>query len=216
MTVLITMAGMGSRFSREGFTVPKYKVRARGRTLFEWSMLSLSSFFGQRFILATLAGEDHEWLLSMTASMGISDAVVVPRPALSSGQAETALDALGAATADEALWIYNIDTYVADGMHAGDMGDADGCIHVFPSQHPGMSYVHYGPTGEVDQVVEKRVISEWATVGMYGFASPAHFDQAYSRTFSRGDEALVGGGTLCGPDVRNHAPGRRAPRGPSS
>lgn len=184
MTVIITMAGMGSRFTREGFTVPKYKVRARGRTLFEWSMLSLREFFSQRFILATLTEDDEEWLLSMAASLGIADAIVVPRATLSLGQAETALDALNAAKPNEEIWIYNIDTYVADGMYAGDMVNVDGCIYVFPSQHPSMSYVHYGPTGAVDKVAEKTVISEWASVGMYGFASPEYFAAKYSETFN--------------------------------
>ena len=50
MPVIITMAGMGSRFTREGYTVPKYKIFARGRTLFDWSMLSLADFFNEHFI----------------------------------------------------------------------------------------------------------------------------------------------------------------------
>ena len=44
MTIVITMAGLGSRFKKAGYTVPKYMIEAHGKTLFEWSMESLSGF----------------------------------------------------------------------------------------------------------------------------------------------------------------------------
>ena len=39
--VVITMGGLGSRFRKAGYTVPKYMIEAKGKTLFEWSMISL-------------------------------------------------------------------------------------------------------------------------------------------------------------------------------
>ena len=44
MTVIITMAGLGSRFYKAGYDCPKYMIEARGKTLFEWSMDSLSGY----------------------------------------------------------------------------------------------------------------------------------------------------------------------------
>lgn len=44
MTVVITMAGLGSRFRKAGYKVPKYQIEAHGRTLFDWSMESLKGF----------------------------------------------------------------------------------------------------------------------------------------------------------------------------
>lgn len=41
MTVIITMAGLGSRFRKIGYAVPKYMINAKGRTLFDWAMDSL-------------------------------------------------------------------------------------------------------------------------------------------------------------------------------
>jgi len=193
MTVLITMAGLGSRFAREGYTVPKYKVRARGRTLFEWSLLSLSKFFNQKFVLVILKGEDESWLSSTAIELGISDVCILTRETLSSGQAETAFDALDGVDSNEVLWIYNIDTYVKQGISPADIGDADGCLHVFKSNHPGMSYVHYDEKGLVDRVVEKSVISDWATAGIYGFRSVDAFSNAYTKTFESGTQELING-----------------------
>ena len=193
MTVLITMAGMGSRFSRAGYTIPKYKVLARGRSLFEWSMNSLQRFYGQKFIFATLADEDNEWLLAMAKGMGIKDSLVHTRENLSRGQAETAFDALSVVTQQEEIWIYNIDTYVAYGMSPLDMASYDGCVPVFPSKNPSMSFVHYDAFGRVDEVAEKRVISHWATVGMYGFRSAELYKDLYRASYERAGVAEVMG-----------------------
>ena len=38
MIVMITMAGIGSRFRKAGYQVPKYPIVVHGKSLFEWSM----------------------------------------------------------------------------------------------------------------------------------------------------------------------------------
>lgn len=48
MTIIITMAGMGMRFRNAGYTVSKYMIEAKGKTLFEWSMDSLLGFKEKR------------------------------------------------------------------------------------------------------------------------------------------------------------------------
>lgn len=35
MNVVITMGGLGSRFQKVGYTVPKYQIIVKGKTLFE-------------------------------------------------------------------------------------------------------------------------------------------------------------------------------------
>ena len=42
--IVITMGGLGSRFKKAGYTVPKYMIEAKGRTLFEWSLISLEGY----------------------------------------------------------------------------------------------------------------------------------------------------------------------------
>ena len=46
MQMIITMAGLGTRFRKAGYDCPKYMIEARGKTLFEWSMDSLLDFNG--------------------------------------------------------------------------------------------------------------------------------------------------------------------------
>lgn len=42
--VVITMGGLGARFRKMGCQVPKYMIEAKGKTLFEWSMISLEGY----------------------------------------------------------------------------------------------------------------------------------------------------------------------------
>lgn len=193
MTVIVTMAGAGSRFRTQGYEVPKYMIRARGKTLFEWSMESLRSFFGQHFIFASLAEHDAGWIERQAAAMGIGRVSVAPRAALSLGQAQTAYDVIGKADAAEDVWIYNIDTYIEHGLLPSDMSGHQGCVHVFESRNPGMSFVRYDDSGRVVELAEKKVISHWATVGVYGFESAELYKELYEEAYHAGGVQEVGG-----------------------
>lgn len=193
MTVIVTMAGAGSRFRSQGYEVPKHMIRARGKTLFEWSMESLRSFFDQPFVFACLAEHDHQWIQERASGLGIRQVRVAPRAALSLGQAQTAYDVLLQAAANEEVWIYNIDTYIERGLAPSDMANHHGCVHVFESRNPGMSFVRYDEQGRVVELAEKKVISQWATVGVYGFTSAALYRQLYEEAYHAGGVEEVGG-----------------------
>lgn len=184
MTVIVSMAGKGSRFSAAGYLVPKYRIMARGHSLFYWSMLSLVEFFDQHFIFACLGDEDVEWIRAAALVMGIKNISFHIRKEISQGQAETAFDASAVAVKDAPLWIYNIDTYVANKtMKPQDLSGCEGCIYVFSSNSPNMSFVSYDNDGYVACVAEKKVISEWATVGLYGFISAQEYERIYGLAY---------------------------------
>ncbi len=194
MTVLITMAGLGSRFRQSGYLPPKFRIMARGRTLMDWSLLSLRAFFAERFVFACLDEEDGDWIRSAAAALGIAGPVIAKRSGVSRGQAETAFDALSYVDPSQPLWIYNIDTCVTpDAMHPRDLGTAAGCIPVFDCSEPNMSFVRYGSSEAVIEIAEKRPISSWATVGLYGFRSAASFAEHYESAYERGRVKIAHG-----------------------
>jgi hypothetical protein len=188
------MAGLGSRFKEKGYLPPKFRIMARGRTLMDWSLLSLQAFFAERFVFACLDQEDGDWICSAAAALGITDTVIAKRPGVSRGQAETAFDALGHVNPSEPLWIYNIDTCVQpNAMRPQDLGTAAGCVPVFPCSEPNMSFVRYGSGEDVVEIAEKRPISRWATVGLYGFRSAACFAEYYEDAYDHGRIRLTRG-----------------------
>jgi hypothetical protein len=186
MTVLMAMAGFGSRFKERGYLPPKFRIMARGRTLLDWSLSSLRAFFGERFVFACLDEEDGDWIHSAAAAAGIADVVVAKRAGVSRGQAETAFDALVHVDPAHPLWIYNIDTCVTpNAMRPQDLGTAAGCVPVFHCSEPNMSFVRYGSGNDVIAIAEKQPISSWATVGLYGFRSATCFAQHYQEAYDR-------------------------------
>lgn len=193
MTVIVTMAGAGSRFRLLGYETPKYMIRARGKTLFEWSMTSLQKFFDQKFIFACLDEHDADWIKQSAITLGINYFEVAPRPSISLGQAQTAYDVIGRADSNEHLWIFNIDTYIEEGLSPSDILGYQGCVHVFESTNPGMSFVRYNKNQEVVELAEKKVISNWATVGVYGFEGANLYSQLYQQAYLAGSVQEIGG-----------------------
>ena len=127
-------------------------------------------------------------------TLGIAEAVVAKRSGVSRGQAETAFDALIHVDPSQPLWIYNIDTCVTpNAMRPQDLGVAAGCVPVFCSSEPNMSFVRYGSDGDVLEIAEKRPISSWATVGLYGFRSAACFAEHYEEAYDRERIPIVQG-----------------------
>ena len=47
MNIVVTMSGEGRRFKDIGFDIPKHEIEVKGKTLFEWAILSLTNFFDQ-------------------------------------------------------------------------------------------------------------------------------------------------------------------------
>jgi hypothetical protein len=181
------MAGLGSRFKVKGYLPSKFRILVRGRPLMEWSILSLRAFFEQQFIFACLDEENGDWIRSTAAALGIAQVDVAKRSSVSRGQAETAFDALAHVDLSQPLWIYNIDTFVTPyAMRPQDLGAAAGCVPAFHCIEPNMSFVRYGAGNDVIEIAEKRLISSWATVGLYGFRSAACFGEYYQEAYGRG------------------------------
>ena len=80
MDVIITMAGLGSRFRQAGYNCPKYMIEAKGKTLFDWSMDSLIGYNKNvdRYVFVVRA-EDHaeEFIKKHCAAYGIYDVKIV-------------------------------------------------------------------------------------------------------------------------------------------
>jgi hypothetical protein len=83
----------------------------------------------------------------------------------------------------------NSDQYVdiqIDGYLAAlEDGAAEGLVMTFPSNSPKWSFVKRDAEGRVVEVVEKQVVSNEATVGIYNFRAGASFVRAAERMIAR-------------------------------
>lgn len=180
--VVITMAGLGSRFRAAGYQVAKYRITVHDRTLFAWSLESLRLFLdaGSTVVFVALAADEAAaFIHEECASLGVSAHDLVELPGLTDGQATSALLGMKGAPDDQPVLIYNIDTYVAPPAFQPADLRGDGWIPCFPGQGEAWSFVRVDDNGRALEVREKQRISPHATLGLYGFGSAGLYRAAY-------------------------------------
>lgn len=186
--VIVTMGGLGKRFRDMGYTVPKYQIEAHGKTLFTWSMLSLSSFIeqGARFIFIVREEDGARAFIESEAERaGIRDHRVIEIGYLTDGQATTAALAKDAIDDPSApMLVYNIDTFVHPSALPASAPRGDGWVPCFPGRGDGWSFAAADDTGRISELREKVRISPHATIGLYWFSSFALYVEAYERYYS--------------------------------
>ncbi|WP_336329159.1 hypothetical protein [Haloarcula sp. CGMCC 1.2071] len=181
MKIIITMAGRGSRFKNEGIETLKHRLYVRDRTIFNYSLSSLSAFFDEEFVFATrAANDDGPFIREQCADLGIDEFDIVELESVTDGQATTALAADQYVDDEDAIAIYNIDTYIEEGtLRPADI-EGDAWIPVFSVPGDKWSFVERDQDGTVTAVAEKERISDLATVGFYHFATWRSFKDAYA------------------------------------
>jgi NDP-sugar pyrophosphorylase family protein len=187
-SIVITMAGFGSRFRAAGYTAPKYQIEAHGRTLFDWSMLSLEQFrrAGARFhFVLRKADEASGWVRSRCQALGIAEPGIHELKAPTDGQATTALIA-GKHIGEEGhgFLIYNIDTFVNPRALGPGRIKGDGWIPVTDAPGGSWSFARADHDLRALELREKCRISPHATVGLYYFSSFALYRSLYDSFYA--------------------------------
>lgn len=195
MTIVITMAGLGSRFKQAGYPMPKYMIEAHKKTLFEWSMESLAGFNDashEYFFIVRKEDQSSDFIYETCKKMGIEKVRVIEIDYLTDGQATTAMLARKFWNQESALLIYNIDTYV----EAGEMNEnqiiGDGFIPCFHAAGEHWSFVKLNEEKKAVLVREKERISDNCTLGAYYFKSCKLYEQLYNEYYSQNEHLEKG------------------------
>lgn len=159
LNIIITMAGEGSRFKKAGYTQPKFMIPAKGRTLFEWSVISLSDFIGQdtawHFVIRE-SDETRDFIEEQCEKQGIGYFTVTAVDRLTSGQAETAYLVTETLPSEDEVLIYNIDTYINPDYVKRSAIKGDGCLYTFKAPGEHWSFARTDQKGRVVEVTEKK------------------------------------------------------------
>lgn len=183
------MAGLGSRFREAGYDMPKYEIQAHGKSLFAWSMESLEGFYspGDRYFFIVRAEDNAgEFIMSEWRKMGrdTGSIKIIELSGPTDGQATTAMKAASFWDRNDALLIYNIDTYVKSGCMRSEDIEGDGFIPCFKAPGDHWSFVAVDETGNATEVREKQRISDNCTLGAYYFRSCALYEELYESYYS--------------------------------
>jgi len=197
MQIVITMAGLGSRFRKAGYTVPKYEIVSHKKSLFAWSMESLKGFNDKNNDYYFIVRKEDEAADFIKGELekddySVSNAHVIEIDYMTDGQATTAMLAAELWKRDEELMIYNVDTYVEAGCMKSSDICGDGFIPCFNAEGDHWSFVALDNNGKATQVREKVRISDNCTLGAYYFKSCALYEQLYNEYYKDGGNLEAG------------------------
>lgn len=186
MNIIITMAGLGMRFRKAGYTVPKYMIEVYGKTLFEWSMDSLlgyNEYVSKYIFVVRKEDQAAEFIKEKFRPYGIESVEILELECLTDGQATTCLLALQYCSMKEEVLVYNIDTYIEPYELKYSDISADGYIPCFHAKGEHWSFVRLNNMGKVTEVREKERISDNCTVGAYYFSSAELYEKIYKEYY---------------------------------
>lgn len=179
MTIVVPMAGRGSRFSYRGDNKPKPLIAVAGRPMIAWAVQSLAGFRSMRTVFVVL--REHEIRFGVSAmlrSLSGVDATIVHLDSVTEGQLCTVLAAREFIEPDEGLLIASSDTYVVSELAsdiAGSAPDCRGLISVASMPGDRWSFARVSECGDVVEVAEKLRISDYASTGLYYFSRGGEF-----------------------------------------
>lgn len=178
LTIVVPMAGAGSRFAREGFADPKPLIPVNGVPMIKVVIDNLTPAQPHRFVFVVQAKHVEAYRLKELLEGWAPGCYVVEIDGVTDGAARTVLAADALIDNQEPLMIANsdqfIDASIDDYLDAMTPG-VSGLIMTMVSDDPKWSFARVDSRGWVVEVVEKVVVSDLATVGIYNFAHGSDF-----------------------------------------
>ena len=187
LNIVVPMAGRGSRFSNAGFKAPKPFIDVCGFPMIEIVIRNLTPAIPHRFIFVVQEEHWHSYSAKEIFDRAcVSEYEVVKINGVTEGAAQTVLCAQHLLDNDEPLMIANSDQFIASRIDTYIKGgeEADGFLMTMRDTDPKWSYAEVRD-GMVKRVVEKEVISDIATVGIYNFSRGNLFVNAAKEMIER-------------------------------
>lgn len=181
LTIVVPMAGRGSRFAEAGYTLPKPLIPVAGVPMIRLVVETIRPSRPHRFVFvcqrAHLLAHDLRRRLGEWAP----GCVVVPLDGVTEGAACSVLaasDHIGTGP----LMIANSDQHISEPIDAYldtlARRRLDGLMMTMRAADPKWSYASIDADGLVTRIAEKQPISPHATVGIYNFADGGSFRAA--------------------------------------
>ena len=200
MNIIFSMAGLYSRFKIAGYKEPKYLLKnSKGKTILEMVVDNILSSFDFANILFVANSRDIVFKSEINKCIHDYKNTSVIFVDDTDGQAHTVkigIDFLKSELKDfnKKLIVHNIDTILL-GRDFNEINEFldnyDGVIDVIISEYAGYSYVSLNNQGLINEIAEKKVISNFATTGMYCFSNYNQYLECYSKIHSADKELFV-------------------------
>ena len=172
------MAGAGSRFAKQGFIDPKPLIPIQGVPMIRLVIENLRPNIEHRFIFICQRVHLETYGLTKKLAAWAPNCKVIAIDGITEGAACTVLLAKEWINNPDPLMIANSDQYIGCDInqYLDELTERqlDGLIMTMTAHDPKWSFVGLSDD-YVTRVVEKEVISDEATVGIYNFAKGSDF-----------------------------------------
>ena len=173
LNIVIPMAGAGTRFLIAGYKLPKPLITVHGKPMIQVVIENLRPECEHRFIFICQSKHIEEYNLKNKLHSWAPNSEILVINEITEGAACTVLKARHLINSDDELMIANADQYVDANINSylryGSAESLDGLIMTMYANDPKWSYAIMGQDNLVQKVVEKEVVSNEATVGIYNF-----------------------------------------------
>lgn len=173
LNIVVPMAGAGSRFAKAGYQDPKPLIPVNGVPMIRLVINNLRPRGDHRFIFICQQAHIDAYGLTEKLSAWAPGCEVLGIDGLTEGAACTVLKAKDLINNGDPLMIANSDQWIDCDIHdyLADMEikNLDGIIMTMKANDPKWSFVGLDDENLVTMVVEKQVISDEATVGIYNY-----------------------------------------------
>lgn len=174
MNVLIPMAGLGSRFAEGGYALPKPLIKVFGKPMIQLVVESLKLDANYIFIVQ----KEHrvKYHLDDVLDGIVPGCTIIEVDGVTDGAARTALAAKDLINNDSPLVISNSDQVVvwSSSVFKSVLASSS-VVALFHADESKWSYAKINNDGLISEIAEKKVISNNASVGIYGWKSGSDF-----------------------------------------
>ncbi len=177
LTILIPMAGAGSRFQQAGYTFPKPLIDVKGKPMIQVVVDNLN--IKANYVYVVQKEHREKYNLDTLLNLITPGCKIVEVDGITEGAACTALLAKEYIDNNNPLFFANSDQFVEwdsnEFLYKMNETNADGGIVSFRATHPKWSFAKIDEKGLVTEVAEKNPISDIATVGYYYWKKGSDF-----------------------------------------
>ena len=167
------MAGRSLRFKNVGIEIPKWQIEIDDKTMLFWALNPFRSVLKRVVFVANRSDSPKKLIHRVCAELSITNYEILELEETPDGQAITASLGLKLLPNSDPFVIWNIDTMLVPKSRLNLPNQ--GCWLTLTNL-PGNSWSFAKVNGvEVVEVAEKVRISDWASIGLYGFPNPEEY-----------------------------------------
>ncbi|NFG28044.1 dolichyl-phosphate mannose synthase [Clostridium botulinum] len=175
INLIMPMAGKGSRFSKEGFEVPKPLIKIKDKPFFYWATQSIRKFIElENLIFVVLQEHIDNFSIDKEILSYFPEAKIEIIQQVLNGAVLTCSEGIKNIKNNKPIIFNDCDHLFSCSSfykycNEGEFSQVDGALLTFKSDDPKFSYLQCNTEGNVIKTVEKKVVSNDAICGAYYF-----------------------------------------------